>query len=100
MANASANLTALRGPARASEAIRRLDLVPLYDVLFALEILLTLTGMCLVLTALVYRVKAKIHVNLQYIFANAELHFAVLASSRFVSIALIIGCDSVGKNIP
>lgn len=94
--NATFNIT-WRGPARIAEAVQRLGLVSLFDCLYAVEILLTVTGMCLVLSAVVYRMRSKIHVNLQCIFANAELHFILLAPSRFVEIAFVVGWDGGGK---
>lgn len=93
--NATSNIT-LRGPAKAADAIQRLDLVPLFYSLYGVEILLTVTGMCLVLTAVVYRMKSRIHVNLQCVFANGELHFVFLAPSRFVVIGLEVAWNGGG----
>lgn len=95
-----ANFTdaAPQGPAKLYRSMHRLGLESLFEVLYSAEIVLTTTGTCLLILALSYRRKSKIHVNIQRIFANSELHLALLSPVRFFSIALVIIVDDGGRS--
>lgn len=87
------------GPAKWGELMRRLHVVELYEALYGVEVLLTLSGISLLGLALRYRMRSKLHVNILRIFANSDLHLILLAPVRFVNIALILTSDDGGKRL-
>ncbi|KAH7701115.1 CRE-SRE-15 protein, partial [Aphelenchoides avenae] len=90
MAENGSSIVSFDGPAKEGHLVHRLGVVQLYNVLYALEIVLILSGTFMLLMALRYRAKSNIHCNAKRIFANADLHFVFLSPVRFVSIALIL----------
>lgn len=78
------------GPAKEGNLVHRLGVVQLYNVLYAVETLLILSGTFMLLMAVLYRAQSNMHGNIKRIFANADLHFVFLSPVRFVSIALVL----------
>lgn len=76
--------------------VRKSGLIPLFDVLFALEIVLTTTGFFLVLLAVKYRARSQFHINFRCIVTNYGLHFVLLAWTRLVMITLTMDWDGNG----
>ncbi|KAH7718226.1 hypothetical protein AAVH_14294 [Aphelenchoides avenae] len=82
MAENGSSIVSFDGPAKEGHLVHRLGVVQLYNVLYALEIVLILSGTFMLLMALRYRAKSNIHCNAKRIFANADLHFVFLSPTR------------------